>query len=168
VYCRIIRTGVEAHEGLEWCKLQFVDPTRGVVDFLDVISGLGGAQHFLTWDDPDSVPGNLAPIPQDRYYIGDIDWAGGKDNYKVSHAHPNDGIGPVWVPIVKLENRPRHCTHRGCRDAFGFHGDWNWIHSKSSPGSEGCICPTNLDDLKTLVQLLRQHDPRWLVVDWSV
>ncbi len=166
VYCRLTRTGADAYAGLEWCKLQFVDPDKGVVAFLDVVSGLAGAQRFLPWNHPDSIPGNLAPIPQDRYYIADIDWAGGKNSYRVSHTNP--GIGPVWVPIVKLENRPRNCSVSGCRDAFGFHADWNWIQSKSSPGSEGCVCPTTPDALEELVRLLRQHDPRWLIVDWGV
>ncbi|WP_421654550.1 hypothetical protein [Leptothermofonsia sp. ETS-13] len=104
VYCRLTRTDADAYEGLELCKLQFVDPNKGVVDFLNVVSGLAGAQRFLSWNHPDSVPGNLAPIPQDRYYIGDIDWAGGKDNYSVSHT--KSGIGPVWVPSSNLKIVP--------------------------------------------------------------
>jgi GH24 family phage-related lysozyme (muramidase) len=70
VYCRLTRTGEPAYGGLEWCKLDFVNPQGNVVvDSLEVISGLGGAQNFLRWDDPESQPGNLAPIPQDNYYI---------------------------------------------------------------------------------------------------
>lgn len=170
VYCRLLRTGAkaEAYEGrdMEACKLQFVDPLRGVVASLDVISGLPGAQFFRTWDDPNSIPHNLEPIPQDRYAIADIDWAGGKDNYGVSHE--NQGIGPVWVSLTKPQGRPRNCDHAGCRDAFGFHADWNWIKHRISPGSEGCVCPTSEDDLRELVRLLREHDPRLLVVDWGL
>ncbi len=170
VYCRLIRMGSKAYEGLEWCKLQFVDPQKGVVDFLDVVSGVEGAQFFRTWDDPQSVPGNLEPIPQDRYYIADIDWAGGKDNYNAAHPHPNDGLGPVYVELIKPKERHKTCSLKGigCRDEFGFHADWNWIQHERSAGIAGCVCPTTKDDLKELVRLLRKHNPRLLIVDWGL
>lgn len=171
VYCRLTRTERDAYEGLERCKLDFVNPQGNVVvDSLDVISGVPGAQSFLMWDDPESQPGNLAPIPQDNYYISDIDWAGGKDNYSASHPINGDGLGPVWVPLVKSKERYESCEKKGigCRDAFGFHADWNWIQSRTSPGSEGCVCATTIDDLRKLVKLLRKYDPRLLVVDWGL
>jgi lysozyme len=160
VHCRLTRNHTDAFEGLEWCKIEFVDPERGVVESLKVVSGAPGAQHFLLFNDPDSFPGSLQPIPQGRYTIGDIDWADGKDNFKASHFHPTDGIGPLFVPIVGRQSDDR--------DAFGFHGDWNWIQKKESPGSAGCVCPTSLKDLKELVRLLREFDPRLLVVDWGL
>ena len=168
VYCRLTRTDTSAYKGLEWCKLDFVHPRQGVVDSLKVISGLGSAQKFLLWNDPKSDPGNLAPIPQDRYSIADISWAGGKDNYEKPHA--KSGIGPIWVALTKPKQRNVSCDREGigCRDAFGFHADWNWVKNRTSPGSEGCVCPTSLDDLKELVRLLRKHDPRLLVVDWGL
>lgn len=167
VYCRLTRTGTPAYQGLEWCKLDFVDPaSQSVVNTLKVISGLGSAQKFLLWNDSESIPGNLAPIPQDRYAIADISWAGGKDNYTIIHAKP--GIGPVWVALTKPQGRPRNCSHSGCRDEFGFHGDWQWIQNRTSPGSAGCICPSTKEDLEELVQLLRKYDPRLLVVDWGL
>ena len=100
---------------------------------------------------------NFEPIPQARYTIGDIDFAGGKDNYKDVHFHETNGIGPVWVPLIK--------TRPDDRDAFGFHVDWN---RSSSPGSAGCVCVGTLDDLKKLVALLRLYDPRDLFVDWGI
>jgi len=160
VYCRLTRTRDDAFKGLEWCKLEFVHPARGVVESLKVVSGAPGAQRFLLFSDPDSFPGSLQPIPQGRYNIGDIDWAGGKDNYNASHVHPSDGIGPVWVPLVGRQSDDR--------DAFGFHVDWNWIQRGKNPGSAGCVCPTSLTDLKELVRLLREFDPRLLVVDWGL
>lgn len=169
VYCRLTRTRTPAYKGLEWCKLDFVNPQGNVVvDSLRVVSGLPMAQKFLRWDNPASVPGNDAPIPQDNYYISDIIWAGGKDNYWISHTTP--GIGPIWVALVKPQERHQTCQTKGigCRDAFGFHADWGWIQSGTSPGSEGCVCTATLDDLKKLVELLRKYDPRLLVVDWGL
>lgn len=171
VYCRLTRTRRDAYEGLEWCKLAFVNPQGNVVvDSLDVVSGVPSAPRFLMWDDPESQPGNLAPIPQDNYYISDIDWAGGKDNYNASHPIEGDGLGPVYVAIVKSKERHESCRldDIGCRDDFGFHADWNWIQSGRSPGSAGCACPTTIDDLRKLVKLLREYDPRLLVVDWGL
>ncbi|MGB7892593.1 MAG: glycoside hydrolase family protein [Microcoleus sp.] len=171
VYCRLTRTRGEAYEGLKLCKLDFVNPQGNVVvDSLDVISGVPAAQRFLMWDDPESKPRNLAPIPQDNYYISDIDWADGKDNYHAAHPINGNGLGPVWVPLVKSKERYESCrlNEIGCRDAFGFHADWNWIQSGISPGSEGCVCATTIDDLKKLVELLRKYDPRLLVVDWGL
>lgn len=171
VYCRLTRTLRDAYEGLESCKLDFVNPQGNVVvDSLNVISGAPSDQRFLMWDDPESQPRNGAPIPQDNYYISDIDWAGGKDNYHASHPIDGDGIGPVWVSLVKSKERYKSCQlkHIGCRDDFGFHADWNWIQSGRSPGSIGCVCPTTIDDLRKLVKLLRKYDPRLLVVDWGL
>lgn len=168
VYCKLTRTDNDAYQGLKECRLDFVDPKQGVVDTLKVISGVPGAQDFLMWNHPNSTPGNLAPIPQDRYTIADILWAGGKDNYEVSHTIKGDGIGPVWVALTKPQERPHNCTGPGCRDAFGFHADWNWIKNRSSAGSEGCICPMSVEELKELVRLLRKHDPRLLIVDWDL
>ncbi|MEG5018643.1 MULTISPECIES: glycoside hydrolase family protein [unclassified Microcoleus] len=171
VYCRLTRTRRDAYAGLEWCKLDFVNPQGNVVvDSLDVISGVPAAQRFLMWDDPESKPRNLAPIPQDNYYISDIDWADGKDNYNASHPIHGDGLGPVWVSLVKPQERHESCRLKeiGCRDAFGFHADWNWIQSRTSPGSAGCACVTTIDDLRKLVKLLRKYDPRLLVVDWGL
>lgn len=160
VYCRLTRTSENAYEGLKLCKLEFVHPTRGVVESLKVVSGAPGAQRFLLFTHPDSFPGSLQPIPQGSYTIGDIDWAGGKDNYNVAHPHPNNGLGPVWVPFVGRQSDDR--------DAFGFHADWNWIKSERSPGSAGCVCVSSIEDLKELVRLLREFDPRLLVVDWGL
>ncbi|MFO5476852.1 MAG: L,D-transpeptidase, partial [Dolichospermum sp.] len=150
----------DAYEGLKLCKLEFVHPTRGVVESLEVVSGAPGAQRFLLFSDPDSFPGSLQPIPQGSYIIGDIDWAGSKDNYNASHPHLNNGLGPVWVPFVGKQSDDR--------DAFGFHADWNWIKEGHSPGSAGCVCVSSINDLKELVRLLREFDPRLLVVDWGL
>lgn len=157
VYCRLTRTGTPAYDGLEKLLLEFVNPKGRVLANLDVVSGAPGAQSFRAPDDPLSFPKNLEPIPQARYTIADIEFAGNRDDYVTVHYHPTNGIGPVWVPIIK--------TRYDDRDAFGFHMDWN---RGGSPGSAGCVCPGTLDDLKQLVRLLRLYDPRDLFVDWGI
>lgn len=157
VYCRLTRTGTTAYAGLEKLLLEFVNPKGRVLAKLDVVSGAPGRQNFRDPDDPLSFPENLEPIPQARYTIGDIEFAGTKDDYVTVHSHPTNGIGPVWIPIIK--------TRFDDRGAFGFHMDWN---RTGSPGSAGCVCPGTEADLKELVRLLRLYDPRDLFVDWGI
>jgi len=157
VSCRLHRTHTPAYAGLEKLSLEFVDPDGKVLDSLEVVSGQPEHQHFRVPEDPASVPGCLEPIPQGHYNIEDIDWAGGKDNYTAEHPHPNNGIGPVFVPLT-----PTQTDDRG---EFGFHMDWN---RSNSPGSAGCLCTGSIEDLKKLVGLLRRYDPRDLYVDWGI
>lgn len=158
VYCRLRRTHTPAYEGLEWLSLEFVSPQGNILDKLPVVSGAPGKQSFKLPEDRDA--GSLEPLPQGRYLIGDMDWAGGKDNYEVAHYHSNNGIGPVFVPLIK--------SFQDDSDGFGFHVDWNWVKEGHSPGSAGCICPATMDNLKELIRLLRLHDPRDLFVDWEL
>lgn len=155
IYCRLTHTSKVDDNELQQLLLEFVSAQGNTLDSLDVISGAPGHQHFRLPEDPASFPGNLEPIPQGRYTIGDIQWAGGKDNYTIAHT-PN-GIGPVFVPFIK--------TFPDDRDAFGFHVDWN---ASTSPGSAGCVCVKTIPDLKKLVALLRLYDPRDLFVDWGL
>lgn len=157
VFCRLTRTNASAYDGLEQLLLEFVSPQGRVLNSIDVVSGAPGHQEFRLPDDSLSFPGNLEPIPQARYTIGDIQWAGGKDNYAAEHVHPTNGIGPVFVPLIKTQNDDR--------DAFGLHIDWN---RSTSPGSAGCVCPGTKKDLEELVRLLRLYDPRDLFVDWGI
>ncbi|WP_293152888.1 MULTISPECIES: glycoside hydrolase family protein [unclassified Microcoleus] len=158
VYCRLTRTNDVNSDGLEWLSLDFISSQGNILNSLSVVSGISDTQQNFNLPE-DSDAGSLEPIPQGRYVIGDIDWASGKDNYDVAHFHQNDGIGPVFVPLIK------HFTQIDDRDAFGFHVDWNERHS---PGSAGCVCPTTMEDLKELVRLLRLYDPRDLFVDWGL
>jgi GH24 family phage-related lysozyme (muramidase) len=159
-YCRLTRIGTTAYADLEKLLLEFVSPKGSIQASLEVISGAPGHQNFRVPEDPADFPGNLEPIPQGRYAIGDIQWAGGKDNYDADHAHLTNGIGPVFVPIIKTFRDPKP------RDAFGFHLDRN--RDIGSPGSAGCVCPMTRPDLKELVKLLRLYDPRDLFVDWGI
>ena len=157
VYCRLSRTGTYTYSELEQLTLEFISPKGQVLAKLPVISGAPNHQYFRVPEDPASYTGNLEPLPQGHYTIGDIQWAGGKDNYTAVHAHSGNGLGPIFVPLIK--------NFIDDRDAFGFHMDWN---RESAPGSAGCVCPGTLDDLQTLVALLRRYDPRDLFVDWGI
>jgi lysozyme len=158
-YCRLTRTGMTAYVDLEKLLLEFVSPQGNTVASLNVISGAPNAQEFRVPEDPLDFAGNLEPIPQGRYMIGDIQWAGLRDDYTVNHAHPTNGIGPVFVPIIKTFRDPQP------RDAFGFHLDRN---KSGFPGSAGCVCPMTMSDLQELIRLLRLYDPRDLFVDWDI
>jgi lysozyme len=167
VYCRLTRTRQVNDKGLEWLFLEFVSPKGNVVDSIRVVSGAAGAQNFRLLED--GIPGSLEPIPQSRYYIADIDWAGAKDDYTTAHPHSTNGIGPVFVDLLRtVPIKDRERDGRGGRDAFGFHVDWNYVTEGHSPGSAGCVCPTSVQDLQELVRLLRLYDPRDLFVDWGL
>jgi lysozyme len=159
VYCKLTRTRKPAYEGLEWCKLDFINPQGQVVDSLKVISGAPGHQEFNLPED--TKPESLEPIPQARFSIADIDWADGKDNYNAEHPIKGNGLGPVFVAL----NPQQNLYGRG---DFGMHVDWNWITESRSPGSAGCVCATTINDLKELIRLLRKYDPRLLEVDWGL
>jgi hypothetical protein len=152
VVMKAVRTGTKDSIGCEKILVTF----EGTGDFIYMRSGVPSRQIFRKADDPDCVPGSLEPIPQPPkkdqfYYIHDIEWAGGKDNYDEDFS---TALGPVKV---WLENKfPMR------RSEFLFHVDGG------APGSAGCLCVTSLADLKRLVALLRRHNPRKLVVDWNL
>lgn len=119
-----------------------------------VASGARGRQTLRRPEDPRSFPGNLEPIPQGRYKIGDIVFANGKDNYEGSFGN---GLGPVWVGL--------DAEFSDDRGAFGFHLDAN---IGSSPGSAGCVVFRDLGDPKRFVAALRKHNPKVLHVNWKL
>lgn len=139
--------------GGKWAGLTALELTIGNEEFV-VTSGTRSKQNFRLPEDPNSVPGNLEPIPQGRYRIGQIEWQGGKDNYSGSFG---PGLGPVWVPIV--------ATFWDNRGAFGFHLDSN---IEVGPGSAGCVVLRSLEELKRFVSALRKFDPEFLDVQWGL
>ena len=163
-YCRLTRTSDVDNAGLVLLKLDFVTQ-NGVGDSITVYSGAPGNQEFLLYTDFRSVPGSLQPIPQSRYTIGDIEFAGGIDNFTINWTDPSGDIGPksalgpVWVGLTA--QRPDD------RGDFGFHLDNNRL-TNNSPGSAGCVCVETKTALKKLVKLLREYNPRLLVVDWGL
>ena len=164
IHCRLTRTKTTNSNGLEVLLLEFVSPKGKTLNKLNVISGVSTAQNFRLLED--GIPGSLEPIPQSRYLIADIEWAGVKDDYATPHPHPTNGIGPVFVPLIRtVPMQDRERGNAGGRDDFGFHIDNN---RSSAPGSAGCICVSTISDLKELVRLLRLYDPRDLFVDWGL
>jgi len=163
-YCRLTRTSDVDNAGLVLLKLDFVTQ-NGVGDSITVYSGAPGNQVFLLYTDFRSVPQSLQPIPQNRYTIGDIEFAGSTDNYTINWTDPSGDIGPksalgpVWVGLTA--QRPDD------RGDFGFHLDNNRT-TNNSPGSAGCVCVETKSALKKLVKLLRDFNPRLLVVDWGL
>lgn len=141
------RTGKKRGNGLEILALEF----NG--ELFECVSGQPYAQSFRRPEHPRSLPGCMEPIPFGDYRIGDIEWAGGKDNYDASWG---PGLGPCWIALK--------ATFSDDRSAFGIHLDSN---AGTSPGSAGCVVIPNISELKRLVAALRKHDPKILKVQWN-
>lgn len=127
------------------------------VDHLTVCSGTGSRQTFRRADDPASQPGSLEPIPEGRYDVGDLDWAGAAHDYGAWHS---SALGPCWTPINPAAGQVAY------RSAIGFHLDAN--RGAGAPGSAGCVVFPTLDGLKAFVAWMELHRPRSLVVDWGL
>lgn len=149
----LTRTRKRDARGLELLNLAYIKPGAAVASLL-VVSGAPGRQSFRTG--AASKSGSLEPLPEGRYGIEDIAWAGGKDNYKASWGA---GLGPASVPLRYLGPGATE------RSAIEIHYDAN--HG-TSPGTAGCIGLQSIDDLRTLVGWLRDTDPRDLYVDWGL
>jgi hypothetical protein len=140
------------YEG-DWAGLKVLNLGIGS-DTFRVASGARGRQTLRKPSDPRSTPGNLEPIPQGRYHIGNIMFANGKDNYEGSWGN---GLGPVWIGL--------DADFSDDRGAFGIHLDSN---IGASPGSAGCVVVRDVPELKRLAAALRKHDPKTLIVDWKL
>lgn len=116
-----------------------------------VVSGQPNAQNLRRPEDPRSRPGNMEPIPQGKYSIGNIQWVSGADSYTGSWG---PGLGPVWIPLT--------ANFSDDRGSFGIHLDM------SVPGSAGCIVLPNVAELRRLVAALRKYDPKTLSVEWGL
>jgi lysozyme len=115
-------------------------------------SGLPGSyQKFRKPSDPQCLPGSCEPLPQGRYLVGDIEFAGNRDDYTASHG---DAYGPVIVELT-----PKFSMRRA---GFLIHLDGN------VPGTAGCLSVATISQLKELVGLLRKYDPKELDVDWGL
>ncbi|GGA41601.1 glycoside hydrolase family protein [Okeania sp. KiyG1] len=125
-------------------------------DRLEVCCGAPGRQFFRTAAQSRAMTGE--PLPEGKWYVNDIIWADGRDNYYGNIFQ--SGIGPVTVPLDYLEPGTTE------RSAIEIHIDWNRYYG--SPGTIGCIATYNIDDYKTLVTWLRDTDPRGLYVDWKL
>ncbi|MEM1167930.1 MAG: glycoside hydrolase family protein [Cyanobacteria bacterium P01_H01_bin.35] len=125
-------------------------------DRLEVCCGAPGRQFFRTAARSRAMTGE--PLPEGKWYIQDIVWADGRDNYygRIFQS----GIGPVTVPLDYIE------PGRTERSAIEIHIDWN--RNSGSPGTVGCIATYNIADYKRFITWLRDTDPRDLFVDWKL
>jgi lysozyme len=153
-YLKLTNTGTKDGFGLYKLKLEYYKDGQAK-DLIYCCSGQSSRQFFRKG--VDSISGSKEPLPEGKWFIHDIEWAGGRDVYDGSVWE--SGIGPVWIATDYIAP---NSTSRG---AIGFHIDWN---RSVAPGSVGCICPYNIADMKTLVRWLRDTDPRDFYVDWGL
>jgi GH24 family phage-related lysozyme (muramidase) len=153
-YLRLIRTNQRSSAGLNLLELSYHQQVSNV-GAIKVVSGAPGHQFFRTG--AASKAGSLEPLPEGQWYVHDIIWSNGKDNYSAEPFGP--GLGPVSTPL-SYEGPGE--TERG---DIEIHIDAN---RELSPGTAGCIGVLNVDDYRTLVSWLRRSDPRQLYVDWGL
>lgn len=149
----LTRTGKRDSRGLDILALHRMTNSIPMGKLL-VVSGARGAQVFRKG--PDSVSGSLQPIPQGRWRVEDIVWAGGKDNYNASWG---PSLGPASVPLTYLG--PGTTPRRNIE----AHYDAN---AGTSPGTAGCIGFNSIADLKSFIAWLRADNPRLLEVNWGL
>jgi hypothetical protein len=120
---RRTKARVTTPAGLELLELSRV--VDGIaMDRLTVTSGAPGRQRFQTGGR--SEAGSMTPLPEGRWRIGPVEWAGGKGNW--AKAWPDPGLGPVWIGLEY------EAPGKTSRSAIGFHLDANIA---TSPGSAG-------------------------------
>lgn len=151
-YMTLTHTQDRFDDGCFQCLLKMFDEHEALVGVWTVCTGQGWAQVFRRAGH--NIPGSMEPLPQGQYVIHDILWAGGKDNWQVSHG---TGLGPVFVPVI--------CAAEKRRGEFGIHMDYN---RSRAPGTAGCIGILTEKDMREIVRLLREHDPRDLHVRWGL
>lgn len=126
-----------------------------VVDEMHVCSGQPDKQYFRIGKE--SKSGSGEPLPEGRWYICDILWAGGSDNY--GGATFSSGEGPAVVPL----------TYDGpgitARSGVEIHVDWN--RAVGFPGTIACVGCYTVENFKKLVRWLRETNPRYMFVDWG-
>lgn len=139
--------------GLRRLVLEYVKDGK-VAGWVPAVSGAPGHQQFRTG--AASRSGSLEPLPEGKWYIDDIEWAGGKDNYGASWGA---GLGPAFIELhYKAPGRTQ-------RSAIGIHMDAN---QGVAPGTAGCLGISTKDSFQRLVSWLRETDPRTLLVDWGL
>ncbi|MGB3511426.1 MAG: hypothetical protein WBA93_19755 [Microcoleaceae cyanobacterium] len=153
-YLKLITTDNFDKYGCKVLSLQYFKGNE-FIGMIECCSGVPRAQTFR--EGINSRAGSMEPLPEGKWYVNDIVWANGRDNY--SGAVFQSGIGPVTVPLDYLEPGTTQ------RSAIEIHIDWNW---QRYPGTAGCIGVYNVTDFQKLVKWLRDTDPRHLYVDWGL
>ena len=141
-------------KGLTLLQLTYVKDGRSKAHIL-VYSGT--SRHQVFRKGANSQMGSLEPLPEGRWFVHDIRWKDGRDNYTGTFFNP--GIGPVTIP---LDFKGPGATARA---AIEMHIDAN---RASNPGTAGCVGVRSVADFTTLVTWLRDTDPRGLFVDYGL
>jgi GH24 family phage-related lysozyme (muramidase) len=147
------RTKRPDSRGLELLSLKMIVDSVPMAELL-VVSGAAGAQAFRIG--ARSRAKSLEPLPEGRYSLGPVEWAGQAGDYAASWG---PGLGAVWVSLNYAA--PGHTS----RSALGCHLDEN---AKTAPGSAGCVVFRSTADLRTFVGWMSQHRPRELYVNWGL
>ena len=155
-YLRLTKTNKKDWAGCFILKLEYIKDGN-LKDRLEVCSGQPTKQLFRIGKN--SKAGSREPLPEGKWYIHNIKWADGRDNYH-GKVFATSGVGPVSIP---LDYKEPNATGRS---AIEIHIDWN--RTKRSPGTIGCIGVYSVSDYKRLVGWLREKDPRDLYVDWGL
>lgn len=151
-YLRLTKTNTKDQNGLYRLRLAYFKNWQEI-DHMFVCSGLRNTQFFRTGTA--SKRGSCEPLPEGIWYVRDIEWKGGRDNYCRRNSW-GVGVGPVRV---WLDFKGPKTTERR---AILIHLDEN------QPGTAGCIGIHTIADLKRLVGWLRDTNPRDLYVDWGL
>jgi lysozyme len=151
-YLRLTKTNTKDQNGLYRLRLAYFKDKKEV-DSMFVCSGLANKQYFRIGKL--SKAKSFEPLPEGKWYVHDIDWKGGKDNYSRNNSWET-GVGPVRIALDYI--KPDWTE----RKAILIHLDEN------VPGTAGCIGVYTVADFKRLVSWLRDTDPRDLYVDWGL
>ena len=157
-YLKLTKTPARDKFGCVILNLEYFKDGK-LKDSLKVCSG--GPTHQVFKTGPNSVPKSFEPLPEGKWQIKDIKWAGGKDKYDgKTFPVEGNGVGPVSTPLIyQGPNSTR-------RSAIEIHIDWN--RGKGFAGTAGCIGISNIEEYKRFVTWLRETDPRELFVDWGL
>ncbi|MEO7421348.1 MAG: lysozyme [Ornithinibacter sp.] len=150
-YLLLTRTADKDDKGLTLLRLAYVKNGQKKAHIL-VYSGTPRHQVFRKGSK--SQLGSLEPLPEGRWFVHDILWRDGRDNYKGKVF--SAALGPV---TIKLDYETPGTT---ARRAIEMHIDANRARN---PGTAGCIGVRSVTDYKTLVTWLRDTNPRGLFVD---
>ncbi len=153
-YLLLTRTADKDAKGLTVLRLAYIKNGQDKAHIL-VCSGTPSHQAFRTASK--SQLGSLEPLPEGRWFVNDIKWRDGKDNYNGKVF--SSALGPV---TVKLDFKAPGST---ARRAIEMHIDAN---RATNPGTAGCIGVKSVADYKTLVTWLRDTDPRGLFVNYGL
>jgi hypothetical protein len=116
------------------------------IDKVAVCSGQAYAQDVV-WP-LDDYAGSMRPCPEGVYDLGAIDDLGYDPG-------SSDGFGQYVIPLL-----PRAAIGRS---ALLIHADRN---RSTSPGSAGCCCPFNPENMLKIIGWMRQKSaPKYLIVD---